>query len=115
MATPTELLAWANEAETWIADFSKLNQEELPKALATIQALRTLALIEALREEEGAQLILLCDNPEGGQEGQPYNAIECCASWTIPGWGEAERFTGRSLLDALQAAHKAMITRQANG
>lgn len=59
---------------------------------------KIVAAIETLREEEGASLTILCDNPDFFAT---HNAIECNSDWT--GYND-ERFTGNTLLDCLEAA-----------
>lgn len=59
-------------------------------------------IIEALRTPEGAEVTLICDNPDFNS--QPNSAIEVCDDWT--GW-ETKRFGGDTVLDALRAAYLA--------
>lgn len=68
-----------------------LTPEELA-ALENVAAFSqpTSAMIQALRAEEGDQINLLCDNPEG----PPNNAVECCGAWTD--WLD-RRFEGETL------------------
>ena len=63
-----------------------------------------LALIEALRADEGSSVTILCDNPDFN--GQPNCAIEVNGDWTD--WKD-RRFTGDTVLDCLQKAHTAML------
>ena len=65
------------------------------------------ALCEALRADEGSQVLLVCDNPDFN--GQPNNAVECVADWT--GWDNL-RFTGDTIVDALRAARDAKTAAQ---
>lgn len=58
------------------------------------------AMIQALRADEGDQINLLCDNPEG----PPNNAVECCGSWT--NWLD-RRFEGETLHEAILVAYRA--------
>lgn len=58
------------------------------------------SLVEQLREPEGAEVHLFCDNPDG----PPNNALEICDHWTR--WGN-RRFQGETILDALRAAKAA--------
>lgn len=60
--------------------------------------IESMRLINALRSQEGDDVLILCDNPDG----PPNNVVECCGSWTR--WG-SRRFTGETLLDALSAAY----------
>lgn len=60
-------------------------------------------LIERLRTAEGNSVTLICDNPDFN--GQPNCAIDVCGDWTA--WLD-RRFTGDTILEALQAAHEAM-------
>ncbi len=57
-------------------------------------------LIEQLRESEGAEVTIFCDDPDAGAN----NAIEICDDWT--GW-DVRRFAGDSVLDCLRTALKA--------
>lgn len=56
--------------------------------------------IEALRENEGSSVTILCENPDA-DESQPLNVVEVIDDWT--GW-ETKRFGGDTLLLAIQAA-----------
>lgn len=70
-------------------------------ALRTIKRMvREMSLINALREAEGASVEISCSNPEG----PPNEAVAVVDDWT--GW-VGERFTGETLVDALEAALKA--------
>lgn len=62
-------------------------------------------LVEAMRAPEGHSITLVCDNPDFN--GQPNNAVDCCGEWT--GWDE-RRFTGETILEALEAAYEARIS-----
>lgn len=66
----------------------------------------TLQLIEELRAEEGASVLILCKNPDFN--GQKNEAIVCQAPFT--GWKE-ERFDGDTLIECLRSASKAQSTR----
>lgn len=61
-------------------------------------------LVEALRASEGHSVTLVCDNPDFN--GQPNNVVDCCGDWTQ--WTERS-FTGGTILEALRAAHDAMV------
>jgi hypothetical protein len=63
-----------------------------------------LALIEALRADEGSSVVLLCDNPDFN--GMPNNAIEVNGAWTD--WKDV-RFMGDTILDCLEQAHTEML------
>jgi len=67
-------------------------------------ALAIVAAIEILRQSEGDEVRILCDNPDG----PPNNAIECNGEWT--GF-ETERFASFNLLNALQNAVIARASR----
>lgn len=71
-------------------------------AALIIEALDYLAIVEALREPEGAEVILLCDNPEFNNK--PNNAIEIVDDWTQ--W-TVRRFEGDTMLDCLRQALRA--------
>lgn len=70
-------------------------QWEIARAVDCMRA------IDALRADEGNEVTILCDNPDG----RPNNAIECCGAWTH--WGD-RRFEGDTLADTLSAAVRAM-------
>lgn len=57
------------------------------------------SIVEQLRAPEGAEVTLLCDNPDFN--GQPNCAIEIVDHWTQ--W-TTRRFTGDTMLDTLRAA-----------
>lgn len=61
-------------------------------------------LCEQLRAGEGNSVELFCDNPDFN--GQPNCAVEVVGEWTE--W-EQRRFTGDTMLEALRAAHTAML------
>lgn len=63
----------------------------------------TLALIDALRHDEGHSVTLVNDNADFN--GLPNCAIEVVGDWT--GW-EWRRFTGETVLEALRNAKAAM-------
>lgn len=63
-------------------------------------------LIEELRAEEGASVLIRCKNPDFN--GLKNEAIVCQASFT--GWKE-ERFDGDTLVECLRSASKAQSTR----
>lgn len=104
MATDSLEAARSRIAAMRIAPCSGI--ESSRAAAAEFEALLTAAecwsIAEQLREPEGAEVILLCDNPDFN--GQPNNAIEICDSWTQ--WTN-KRFTGDTMLDCLRAALRA--------
>ncbi len=65
-----------------------------------------LQLIDELRADEGASVLILCQNPDFN--GQKNEAVICQAGFTK--WAE-ERFDGDTLVEALRAAAKAQSTR----
>lgn len=69
---------------------------EHPDALA---ALECWSIVEQLRAPEGAQVTLICDNPDFNE--QPNSAVEIIDDWT--GW-KATRFQGESILECLRGA-----------
>lgn len=69
-------------------------------SLTVEQIIEAWKIIEALRSPEGAEVTLICDNPDFN--GQPNSAIEVCDDWT--GW-DTKRFTGDTVLDALRTAY----------
>lgn len=71
------------------------------------EKVRAWNLVEALRAPEGHIVTLICDNPDFN--GQPNSAVECRGDWTD--WDD-QRFTGDTILDALQAAHAAMMAKE---
>lgn len=74
--------------------------------IALQDAMDILEAIDELRKEEGAAVTILCDNPDFN--GLPNNAIEVSAEWTIsPSILLQERFTGNTLIEALNNAVKA--------
>lgn len=73
-----------------------------PLIMQAADALECWSIAEQLREPEGAEVTLLCDNPDFN--GQPNNVIEICDSWT--GW-TPRRITGDTMLDCLRAALRA--------
>src|SRR5258708_16438633 len=75
---------------------------EADMILAIEQIIEAWKIIEALRAPEGAEVTMICDNPDFN--GQPNSAIEVCDDWT--GW-DTKRFTGDTVLDALRAAYLA--------
>ncbi len=72
---------------------------EIAKLLPAIECW---SIVEQLRAPEGAEVILLCDNPDFN--GQPNNVIEICDDWTR--WTQV-RFTGETMLECLQKALRA--------
>jgi hypothetical protein len=64
-----------------------------------------MAMIHQLRAEEGAEVAIMCPNPEG----PPNEAVEITDDWT--GW-EPRRFTGDTLLQALEGAASAKLQSQ---
>lgn len=56
--------------------------------------------LDAVRDEEGAAVTVLCDNPEAETTAE-QSAVEVTASWT--GW-EPRRFYGLTPLEAMLAA-----------
>lgn len=70
-------------------------------------ALRTVALIDAIRADEGNSVEIVCPNPDFN--GQPDQAIDVRAFWGGKEWGE-RRFAGDTVLDCLSAAHAAMTS-----
>jgi hypothetical protein len=66
------------------------------------EKLKAWELIEKLRASEGHTVTLMCDNPDFN--GQPNCAVECAGDWTR--W-ETMRFTGDTILQALEMAHRA--------
>lgn len=66
-------------------------------------------IVEKLRAPEGHAVTLICDNPDFN--GQPNCAVECCADWTD--W-KPHRFTGDTILEALQAALAAATRADSN-
>lgn len=77
------------QPDTWRQDAIDM-ADKMPFALRMMR-------IDDLRENEGASVNVLCDNPDGA----PNNAIEVCDDWT--GW-EPRRFEGDTLMRALNAA-----------
>lgn len=74
-----------------------------------LDAIETVRLIDALREDQGHSVELICDN----EDGPPNYAVDVCGEFT--GW-EEERFTSDlSVLDCLRQAHAAMMARQYGG
>jgi hypothetical protein len=69
------------------------------RAAAMRDAHRLWSCIERLRDGSGAQVMLLCDNDDFND--LPNNAVVVCAEWTK--WEDC-RFTGDTLLDALESA-----------
>jgi|SRR5579871_688227 len=78
--------------------------ERMTAALHTLMdgATEKWALVDALREEEGASVTLICDNPDFIG---PDAKVTCAGSWT--NWEERE-FTGGHVLEALKSAKAAM-------
>lgn len=79
---------------------------EIDAAMArqTVPPLDPWDLIERLREAEGNSVTLICDNHDFN--GQPNAAVICNGDWTL--WTD-RRFTGDTVLQALEAAHAAMV------
>lgn len=69
-----------------------------------VAALETVAAIEALREEDGAAVTILCDD-ENATTVNEQCGIDVMGAWTD--WKE-RRFYGRTVLAALKAAVTAM-------
>lgn len=72
------------------------------------EAIEALTILEAMRQNEGVSIILLCDNPDFG--GGPNSIIEVA-------WDFCElpkQFSGDTVLECLRAAHQAHKAR-ANG
>lgn len=67
-------------------------------------ALEILALINALRADEGASVEILCDNPDFN--GQPDRAIVVVGDWTDY---QAKRFGADSLVECLRDAQAHMF------
>lgn len=85
-----------------LGDYRRMVEEPAIRSYeATIAHLRaqvqTLTLIDQLRAEDGHSVMIHCDNPDG----TPNCAVEVCGDWTE--W-EFVRFTGATVLEALQAA-----------
>ena len=89
-------LAAANSPES--PDGSTTRASFLDGLVASYSS-EVLVAINKLRAEEGNSVSIMCDNPDFN--GQPNNAVECCGDWTD--WDD-RRFTGDTLLAALQAA-----------
>ena len=66
------------------------------------EALKIVQAINTLREYEGDAVTIMSDNPDFNE--QPNCAVECNGSWTEY---EYRRFTGDTLLKALEAAVEA--------
>lgn len=66
------------------------------------EAIEIVALIDALRAEEGDDVRILCDNPEP----PPNVAIECNGGWTNY---DNRRFEGDTLIQCLRAAQSALF------
>ena len=79
--------------------------DETLKVVTALQSrAEALDAIDELRSEEGDCVTILCDNPDFHG---PNNAVVCCGGWTD--W-EDRRFSGDTLLEALQAAVAAKDT-----
>lgn len=74
------------------------DEKRTPVLLELERLVAEMTAIHALRAGEGHSVTILCDNPDFDG---PNNAVEVCADWTD--WKE-RRFTGETLLEALQAA-----------
>lgn len=91
------------------SEIGSLRHQEMPLAPGgDVEALEGLieankpfvAMLHALREDEGDSVTLLCDNPEG----PPNNAIECNGGWTD--WVD-RRFGGETIEQAVRLAYLA--------
>lgn len=87
------------EPDTWRQDAMEMS-EHMPKVAVMDR-------INSLRENEGASVTIMCDNPDG----PPNNAIEVCDDWT--GW-ELRRFDGESLIRCLVMAEDAKMKAKTN-
>jgi hypothetical protein len=87
-------------------DIRDADNKKVGTSHAIAQANADRAIVEAidrLREEEGASVTILCDDPDFN--GKPDGAVIVCGSWTA--W-EDRRFDAPTVTEALRAAVKAM-------
>lgn len=85
-------------------DDRQLVYDLIAAAGAVTLAAEAWPLIEALRGPEGHTVTLVCDNPDFGPG--PNAKVIVCGDWT--GWDDRE-YPGDTVLDALKAAHIAML------
>lgn len=79
--------------------------EPAARSTRDVEAIRILYAIDLLRDDEGNSVEIMCPNPDG----PPHQAIEVTAIWTD--W-QPRRFTGDTLLDALDSAIEAMPAKE---
>jgi hypothetical protein len=100
------LECWSTNLRQQIADLQRTVVETNERYHAVKDAAECWSIVEQLRAPEGAEVILLCDNPDFN--GQPNNAVEIVDDWTR--WN-IQRFTGGTMLEALRTALKARDTK----
>lgn len=84
---------------------SKAAAREFELAIDVLEHLHEIwSIVEQLRAPEGAEVTLICDNPDFGAGAN--SAVEVVDDWTGPQW-EPRRFEGDTILDALCAAKAA--------
>jgi hypothetical protein len=112
MTTSTEMLALADRIAAWTPEQRSVLVFIARERRMIEDALRTVALIDAIRADEGNTVTLICSNPDFN--GQPNEAIKVSTFWKNDSglWGD-RRFAGDTVLDCLRTAHAAMTSSDA--
>jgi hypothetical protein len=90
----------ASDCARAIIDPPHASKQYRDVSASVAEARQIIESIETLREDEGSEIAIQCDNPEG----DPNCSVVVTDDWT--GW-ISRRFDGETLADALQAACKA--------